>query len=141
MSLIRQRNYILKLPKMPDYKFYQNSTESKLELTVNGVEEDIRFLCLHNLSVTPFDQRLNFRLEIKVQGDKTTYTFPFVNLFHNPRLEPMLFFAEGDRKFKAIPLAKGFKNITYKIIALPPVKDFEVTLSSDYRIGASVSRS
>ena len=121
----------------PPYKFHKNKTESKLEITAN-VEDGLRFLQLYNVHITPFDQRFNIRLEIWIAGDlKPLYTVLLSDLFHNPKLEPHIFFVVDDKKFRTIALPSGYKKVLLKVISLSDKEDFEMSLQCDYAMTTS----
>ena len=121
---------------MPVYKFYQNAKGSKLEETINSIE-GFRLLELHNLTIIPFDQRFHLKIEVSISNSPNVKTFLLTQLYHNPKLEPHLFFVNGNVKFKAIPLPDGSKDLKFKIIAFPGAGDFELNLACEYQTGLS----
>lgn len=124
---------------MPSYKFYKDSTGSKLEEKVNNLEAEYRMLQLYTLIVKPFDERFNVRLEIRIDNQQPI-TILLSQLTHGPTSEStsMLFFVDGvTSKFRPITLPATKKNIEFKVIPLPGAKDFELSLSCDYAISIS----
>ncbi len=121
---------------MPSYKFYQDGKENKFEENIKGVAPEFRVLHLYNIILSPIDQFNNLKLEISIDESSPSYSVLLSNLFRVPSNESMLFF-DVRNKYKTIILPAGFKNVTFKVIALPEAKDFELSLSCDYNISVS----
>jgi|GEM_PF-6600636 len=117
---------------MPKYKFYQRLSNNKSEEVVKGVDRKFRSLRLLGLSINPFDQRFNLRIEIYINSSTKPYMYLVSKLFHNPKLEPSLFFIYGDKQYRDVPLPEGENEITIKAIAMPGTKDFELSLDCEF---------
>lgn len=128
-------NLKAQIVEYPPYKFFKNENSFKYETWRIDVNEKFSMLRLHNLMLTPIEEKSNFILEILVDNENTrkTYQYKFSDLFYNQNLKDFLFFINGDNKFIDINLPLGKKWVTIRVIPISEVEHFEIVLACEYK--------
>lgn len=121
-------------PEFRPYKFYKNSKEQKLQTWTVPVDEKYGLIRLNNILLSPMTVRHALSLEISVSrgNQKKVYRYDLSQLFYNPKFPNNLFFIEDGKKYVEISLPRGKKNVSYRIIELSDIQEFDLELDCEY---------
>lgn len=119
--------------EFPPYTFFKRGSRTKYSTIAIPVDQNFRILRLHNLKITPIENKSNFTLEVNIAqgGVDNKYQFRLGTQFYNPNLKEYVFLISEGREFTDIPLPIGNKKVTFRIVSTNDI-DFEILLACEY---------
>jgi predicted nucleotidyltransferase component of viral defense system len=132
--LTKEREEIVLAGEDHPYKFYQNSSESKLKTWRIDLGEEYSKLHLFNISLDPITIKnsLNLSAKIETQETEEIFSFSLGELYNNPVLNDTLFFDEKDQYIE-INLPKERAWVTFEVEMNSEVGNFEMKLVCEYK--------
>ncbi|HSH66408.1 MAG TPA: nucleotidyl transferase AbiEii/AbiGii toxin family protein, partial [Bacteroidia bacterium] len=121
-------------PEYPPYEFYRKAEEAKYDTWNVDVDEKYNMFRLHNFTLSPIElhPELSMTITVDDRTEKKEYRFQLGQLHYNPVHKESLFFLAEGQKHVDIPLPKGRKWVTIKIIPTNDSKEFNAKLACEY---------
>lgn len=122
-------------PEFSPYHFFKNETQIKSETWNIDLGDKFRLIRLHNFTIADKAISNNLLLKIKIENSlhgENNIDIPFNQLTSMPQHENTLFFIARNQNYLDIELRQGRNWVTFKIIELNYVEEYDMKLSCDY---------
>lgn len=122
-------------PEFPPYHFFKNETQIKSETWNIDLGEKYRVIRLHNFTITDKTISNNLLLKIKIENSlvgESNIDIPFSELKSMSQHKNNVFFIGRNQNYIDIELLQGRNWVTFKIIELNYLEEYDMKLSCDY---------